>query len=401
MFRDRYLPYLIVLITLCADPFIWYIAFGLNDRIMSVFLISISFLFLAKKKVYMGPKDYLWFGSWIMVFLYINIHGTFLMDTTQIVQSYGYLFKMFSLFVVIYALKKDFSKLLNLFFQYNIFFMYASVLLFFLLLFGIELPSIEFTRSGSWNSFLYPLGIVMDWTQFGNAKIIRISGLTDEPGQLALLILWFMILNEFTLKSSRYRKSLIFCGIFTFSLGFLFSLALFGIYFLFIKINRPILIIKSMAILLSIIIVTYMTVGEDVKSYLNNRIFARILLTPESRKMMAGDNRSEEIIREYKELKSINRLWFGVGITEAQRRNLNVPFSHFGFISYITLYFPIFLLLVKKSNDIRILLLLIIVINFLQRPGIHFMYQMVCLTFIYYAPTLRLDSFKRKSLLLP
>ena len=120
MFKNRYLPYLIVLITFCSDPFIWFTAFGLNDRIMSVFLISISFLFLVKKKVYMGPKDYLWFGSWIMVFLYINIHGTFLMVTTQIVQSYGYLFKMFFLFCIVFVINKDFPKIINLFFKCNI-----------------------------------------------------------------------------------------------------------------------------------------------------------------------------------------------------------------------------------------------------------------------------------------
>ena len=148
-----------------------------------------------------------------------------------------------------------------------------------------------------------------------------------------------------------------------------------------------------------------MTVGQEIKSFLDKRIFARILLTPGSTKIMAGDNRSEEIIREYEEIKSINRLWFGVGITEAQRKNLNVPFSRYGFISYITLYIPIFLLLVKKSKDIRIFLLLIIVINFFQRPGIHFMYQMVCLTFIYYGHSFKnftlFNSNKRESLRLP
>ena len=114
MFKVKYLPYLIVLITFCSDPFIWYTAFGLNDRIMSVLLMSFSFIYLIKKQVFMGHRDYLWIGSWILVFLYINIHGSLLIDTTQIVQSYGYLFKMLFLVVVVYALKKDSLKLLNL-----------------------------------------------------------------------------------------------------------------------------------------------------------------------------------------------------------------------------------------------------------------------------------------------
>jgi len=391
MFKNRYLPYLIVLITFCSDPFIWFTAFGLNDRIMSVFLISISFLFLVKKKVYMGPKDYLWFGSWIMVFLYINIHGTFLMDTTQIVQSYGYLFKMFFLFVLVFVIKKDFPKILHLFFKGNIIIIYASVVLFFLLILGIELPSIEFHHGGPTErlvdkNYLYPLGIVMDKTYFGSIIFNRVCGLTDEPGQLALLITWLLILNEFTLKSKSYRKSLIFCGIFTFSLGFLFSIILLCIYFLFVKLKRPVLIFKNVALLSISIFIVYSLLGDIPKSYINSKIISRLVLTSNQQTFITGDNRTQALINNYNEIKSNDRLLFGFGVTESEKRGITKDFSTYGFVSLFTRYIPLYLLIIMYSKKIRVILLLIVLINFIQRPGIHFVYQMMCLTFIYYAP---------------
>jgi hypothetical protein len=389
MFKVKYLPYLIVLITFCSDPFIWYTAFGLNDRIMSVLLMSFSFVFLIKKQVFMGHRDYLWIGSWILVFLYINIHGSLLIDTTQIVQSYGYLFKILFLVVVIYVVKNDFQKLLHFFFKVNIVIMYASVVLFFLLILGIELPSIEFSQGTSRDlldtNWLYPLGVVMDTAHFGNITFFRIGGLTDEPGQLGLLITWLLVLNEFTLKSKSYRKSLLFCGIFTFSLGFLVSIVLFGIYFLVVKLNRPGLILKNLALLSISMFIVYSLLGDIPRTYLNNEIFSRLVVTSNKKTFITGDNRTESYIHHYDRLKSMDRLWFGLGVNGAIRENLGKAIAIYGVISLFTMYIPFFLLLLKNSNSLKIGLLFIILINFYQRIGIHFSYQMFILTSIYYS----------------
>ena len=51
---------------------------------------------------------------------------------------------------------------------------------------------------------------------------------------------------------------------------------------------------------------------------------------------------------------SQKKLIFGLGITEARKKNMNIPFSQYGIISYLTLYFPVFLLIFKKKKDIKI-----------------------------------------------
>ena len=394
MFKDKYLFHLIILISFFSDPYIWIMAVTKDNRLINIALILISFLFILKKKMILGSRDYIWLGSWVAVFLFINVHGTVLADVTQVVQSYGYLSKMCFLLVVIYALKKDFPQLLKLFFQYNIVIMYASVVLFFLLLFGIELPSIEFTQGTSGmgldRNWLYPLGVVMDKNYVGDAIFNRICGLTDEPGQLALLITWMLVLNEFTLKSKSYRNHLIFCGIFTFSFAFLISIALFGIYFLIVKINRPKLIVRNITLMAILMGLIYSLLGDVPKSYINSKIFERIAdITSDESSGIVGDNKTGSIVRHYNELKSHDRFWFGFGVTESRELALdNQDFSTYGMISLFTRYLPFYLLLLLHIKNIRVLLLLIIVVNFVQRPGIHFVAQMMCLTFIYYSSIL-------------
>ena len=369
-------------------------AFTEDNRLVNIVLILISFLFIFKKKLILDNKDYIWLSSWVAVFLFINIHGTVLGDITQVIQSYGYLFKMCFLLVVIYALKKDFPQLLELFFKYNLVVMYASVLLFFVLLLGIELPSIEFTQGtfgmGLDRNWLYPLGIVMDKNHVGDAIFNRICGLTDEPGQLALLITWMLILNEFTLKSKSYRKHLIFCGVFTFSFAFLISITFFGIYLLIVKINRPILIVRTIAIVTILMVLIYSLLGEAPKSYIESKTFARVAdITSDESSSVVGDNKTQSIVHHYKELNSYDRFWFGFGVTKSRELALNnQDFSTYGMISLLTRYLPFHLLLLLNIKNIRFLLLLIIVVNFIQRPGIHFISQMMCLTFIYYSSLL-------------
>lgn len=391
MFKDKYLFHLIILISFFSDPYIWIMAFTKDNRLINIVLILISFFFILKKRLFLGKRDYIWLGSWVFVFLFINVHGTVLSDITQVVQSYGYLFKMCFLLVVIYALKKDFPQLLTLFFQYNIAIMYASVVLFFLLIFGIELPSIEFTQgtfgTGLDRNWLYPLGIVMDKNYIGDALFNRICGLTDEPGQLALLITWMLVLNEFTLKSKSYRNHLVFCGIFTFSFAFLISVIMFGLYFLVVKINRPILVVRNIALLSISVVLIYSSLGDGPKGYLNAKTFARIAdLTSAGGSGIVGDNKTGSIVHHYNGLKSHDRLWFGFGVTESRELALDQQdFSTYGMISLVTRYFPFYLLFLLHIKNIRVLLLLIIAVNFVQRPGIHFVAQMMCLTFMYYS----------------
>ena len=393
MFKEKYFLHLIVIISLFSDPYIWLMAITKDDRMISGLLILIVLTYLIKKKLFISQRDVVWLVSWIMIVSYILLHGAILNDTTQVTQSFGYMIKIVFLFPVIYSIKSNYEKVLDLFFKYNIIIMYGSVLLFFFILVGIELPSIEFSQgtfgTGLDKNLLYPLGIIMDSSQIGGFVFARINGLTDEPGQLALLITWLLILNEFTLKSSQYRKHLLFCGVFTFSLGYVISISFYLIIYILDaeKISKR----GSRNLLLSIAIgiVIILNLGQAPKLLIDSRIISRFGQTSSREAIMAGDNRTQPIQRNFNYLGHHNRLLFGFGVSESRNRGLTRDFSVYGIASIYFRYLPLYLLLMQIGFKPKALFILLIMINFVQRPGIHFLYQMMTLTFIFYSASLK------------
>jgi hypothetical protein len=61
----------------------------------------------------------------------------------------------------------------------------------------------------------------------GDFQVIRAAGYFDEPGTLAFYLIFALVLNHLTLKSSFHERTLIFSGIFTFSLAFFFTLIIY------------------------------------------------------------------------------------------------------------------------------------------------------------------------------
>ena len=58
------------------------------------------------------------------------------------------------------------------------------------------------------------------FVHFGDIYFIRIAGFCDEPGQLALIITYLLVLNEFTYKKNANRIFLSVAAFFTFSAAF-------------------------------------------------------------------------------------------------------------------------------------------------------------------------------------
>jgi len=394
MFRHKYFIHFIIIVSFFSDPYIWFKAFTQDYRLLNIILIAISVLFLINKKVTWGKKDRVWFGSFLLVFLFLFFHGACLGDKTEMIQSTGYLLKVLFIFVVVYFIKTNGPRLLNLLFEYNLVMIGAGIVLFFLLIVGIRLPYILFHQGTVGTlldkNWLYPLGVVNGQVHIGRLIFTRVTGLTDEPGQLALLITWLLILNELTIKSVKYRKYLLIGGIFTFSLGYFFSIILFANYFILDKKYR-FKVIRYSVISLAIIIFVFLLLPEPVKSVVYTRTVYRLTETKhEGDKKFEGDNRSNAIAGYYADVKKHDRLLFGYGFTEAQNRGNPRMFAEYGFLGLMFVYFPVFVLLFSpKIGNRDKLLILIIIINFIQRPGLHFIFQMLVLTFIYYWPNIK------------
>ncbi len=391
MFKPKYFIYFIILVSFFSDPYIWLLAFTNDYRVVNVVLITVSIIFLLTKKTTWTKRDEIWFGSFLVVFLFILIHASYFGDSAQMIQGTGYFLKILFIFVVVYFIKNNGIKLLNLFFQFNIVMIVAGVLLFFLLLGGIVLPNIEFHQEGELLEIntLYPLGLVNLQTFIGPIIFTRVGGFTDEPGQLALLITWLLILNEFTLKSVNYRKFLLIGGIFTFSLAYFFSLILFAFYFIFQSKYRS-AVIKYLLISVTIILFVFTLLPETVKDIVYLNTVDRLQLTQGGgNQKFEGDNRSSNTQLYYRELEKDDKLLFGYGFTGAQNRENPKLFAVYGFMGCVFNYFPLVVLLFSKKIKFKYkYLLLIIIFNFIQREGIHYIFQMMALTFIYYWPVI-------------
>lgn len=395
MFKRKYLVHYIVLVSFFSDPYIWLLAFTSNYRVINIILIAVSVFFLLNKKVTWGQRDELWFGSFLLVFIFILAHAAYFGDRAEVIQGIGYLSKILFLFVMVYFIKNNGIKLLNLFFQYNIVMIIAGIILFFLLLVGIQLPYIQFSQGATDmfpadTNWLYPLGLVNGQTYIGSIIFTRVGGLTDEPGQLALLITWLLILNEFTLKSVKYRKYLLIGGIFTFSVAYFIFLILFALYFVFQSKYKS-AVIKYSIISLIIILFIFSLLPGPIKNVVYSRTIERLILTEgEGSQKFEGDNRSEAFAVYFKDVVDHNAQFFGYGFTEAQERGNPKLFAVYGFLGLFFIYFPLIFLLFSKRVKLKYkYLLLIIVINFIQRPGIHYIFQMMVLTFMYYSPVIR------------
>lgn len=388
---------LLIFITFLSDPYIWFKAFTHQYRLINILFISAVSVYILHLiilgKVTWGKKDSKWFASLIIVFLFMVVHGIYFKDTTQIIQSIGYLLKIVFIFNFVYAIKATGRHLLELLYNYNIVMIISAIILFFILITGIDLPSITFSQGLSGmlldKNWLYPFGVISDRTFFGQFIFSRANGLTDEPGQLALLITWLLVLNELTVKSKNYRTILIVGGLFTFSLGFYFSLVLYALYF-FYKKEYLLKVVYAGTLAFIIIIVTYFQLPETLQNIVYYRTLQRLETSNDSDKSFEGDNRSEAISNYFNIVKDEGKLLFGYGFTQSQNKGLPRLFAVYGFGGLIFIYIPILLLLFTRELKLKEkFLILILVINFIQRPGIHFIFQMAVLTMIYYWPLIK------------
>ncbi|MDA3778905.1 MAG: hypothetical protein PF487_01530 [Bacteroidales bacterium] len=405
MFKTKYIYFYLIIITFFSDPFIWLLAFTDRYRIVNILLIFTSFIFILGKKIKISKTDKKWFSNLLLVFIFTVIHGLLFRDQTQIIQAIGYLFKVSFLFVCIYFIKKEIKLFIQLFLKFNIFVIYAGIILFVLLLIGIELPSIEFTQNISNNSiyikdinWLYPLGVVNQKTYIGSFIFTSVCGLTDEPGQLGLLIIWLLILNEFTIKSLKIRNTLMITGFFTFSLGYFISLALFSIY-LYIESFRRKSIIQFFAIAIFLLSIGYMVLPQNLQEVVKKETVYRLQKSNDKSKIFEGDNRSQAISTYFNNLNRDKRLIWGYGVTESIKKVNPRLFGVYGFAGLIFIYFPLLILLFRNKYDLKHkFLLLILIINLIQRPGIHYIVQIIILTLIFYWPVLIQVNSTKKSI---
>lgn len=397
--REKYISYSLCvvcnIIILCSTPYITPYLVPHYQLIIGGGLLLLSYL--VEKYV----TNYT-FDTWNRIILFCIImsvlHGllTYLFYFSENgMEGYrnmvGLILKYALLFPVGVLLKKRYHFFLGVIWYVNLIIITLSIILFFLCLNGIPLPYIEFSPDGRPHYFFY-IGATNVLLEFGDFIFIRIAGFCDEPGRLALILTYLLVLNEFTYKKNIFRFFLTFAGVLTFSAAFFITYVPIVIYWFLIGLGN----LKKMLLTIALIMTAYFMGGMlkldvELKDSIDNAVESLIInrFEQDRRGDFNGDNRSASIEMQirgfcYNPIVGI----LGKGGDPQNEYELTDPtfFSNMARYGIFDLFFYspfiyLFLLYIKKKE---FLLFTAIGLNFLQRPGLEHMFFLVVLTLIYY-----------------
>ena len=211
--------------------------------------------------------------------------------------------------------------------------------------------------------------------------LIRASGFFDEPGQLAFFIIHALVLNRIWKHNKKIELILILGGFATTSLAFIISLALYYLVCYSIKYKKLTIIFCLLIVMISGSL-TYFHSDSSLVTFIQRRYLYRIF-DPKSNKIIIHEKNSRfSSFENGKELLKKN-FFLGVGLSKREKLVEENKFGGtsimnflvgFGVVGSLILYLHVFYMLffsVKLQNIQFILLILILFLNYFQRPGVN------------------------------
>jgi len=399
---------LVIIIMLSSSPFITFYLFGNVYFLIStilIILLSISVILLIDSKPNILIEDKNWIISWVTILIALFIYSIFMCvlyrDIYVIRKLIGFAMKFVFLFFSIILIKSHYNSFIKLFFIINIVILIGSILLFIILISGHNLDYFYFIKADNRKHYVFFLGASNALYFIRNSIAIRIAGFADEPGAFALILTYLLIVNELTYKSKFYRFCLILGGLMTFSLAFFISLFFFITYYLRRHINFKRILLLSIIIGLGLLLTN--KVSNNAYNYAINKFRSRFERN-ENKRTFKGDNRSEAFPVQFAAIKK--HPIFGIGLEPNKQKSIEngklsiVYFTAtFGLFGLLFFNIPFYYLLARFVNRKELILVLILGLNYLQRPGITDMFSMISLTLIYYSYKFNLENTHSKKII--
>ncbi|WP_273162901.1 hypothetical protein [Bacteroides fluxus] len=378
-----------VLTCFTSAPYIGYYLFGHSYVLVSGGL-SIGVFLLAY--CYLDSHIDIWMKVVLVFMLSFIFYGCLMIIVTQELSDFrkgvGMAMKCIYVLGSCLIIRNKYEKYLNIFMKVNALIVLMSIILFLILLIGIQWPSTDFLKQDGRMHYLYfPLGATNARYLFGYFTFIRIAGFADEPGALALILTYLLVLNEFTFKSNKYRIIFFIGGILTFSMAFIITIIPILYYWFRIGLFK----IKKffvLGILLASLSIYFVIQNDDIYKGLDTLIFNRF--EKDASGNYNGDNRSFAIPLQKQAFQSSPILGVGFSIDNVYKYNLGYPsfYSYLamhGLFGYLFFYIPFLYIAVKYIKRNELLLLLAIALNYLQRPSIEEMFPLICFSLIFYS----------------
>jgi hypothetical protein len=386
--------WILLIITFSSFPYIGNYLFGsFYILISSGLIILIAAIIIPNYygKELVARKDKEWFVVWIIylfsglvyaILLFLR-EGT-LFDFRRFIGLFFKILFVISAFILII----ESNEFVKIYLKANYVIAVLSIILFVLWTGGVPIPHFTFTKLDGRPHYFFFIGASNAVYNWAGVTTLRSAGFADEPGAFALMLNYFLIINEITFKNNKYRWVFTVAGILTFSLAFYLTLILFLIYWLISKvINLKKLILICTSIITIVLIFNFLYPIEAISKIFDS-FFSRFQYN-ESSGTFEGDNRSESFILQWQAIKENVFLGLGDNLEIKSKYELYNP-SIIGFVANYGLYGIIFFLLPIYSVAIKYLktkefvLMLVLLVSYLQRPGIEDMFSMLSLSFIFY-----------------
>lgn len=396
--RMRILILFSVLVIFLTRPYLGYV-FLPNTYCILAAAITIFVLIFSFKYAEFDRNDRIFILVWLLwamstiIFAYVQ---TYLLENASLLElrkAIGKSFKVLYVIAVIILIKKNYSFFLKCLYGINFIILFFSVILFFLLLSGYHVNHWRTPIRESIHLFYLNDGFFIGASnivkQLSHGVFIRISGFSDEPGALALIIINLIILNEFTYKSKAINFILLAAGIFTFSIAFVISIILIYLYWLIASKKKIVFVLTSGLLIIALISFYQFFANQKVQNAVDAFFISRFQ-ADDTTFSIKGEGR----IRSLYEGHSINAFmdnpFWGLGTEKAIRMkatitNIVTELAMYGLFGFFLFYLPFYYLVLKNIKRIEVLLLVILFINFLQRPGIYELFPMVIITLLNYS----------------
>lgn len=223
----------------------------------------------------------------------------------------------------------------------------GTIAFFVVFLFGLS-PVFSYENVDGKIGYFFGLSCTNSYLEYTN--IFRYSGFFDEPGAMGLWGLYAILLNKLLFDNKIIEIILIFCLIFTFSIGFYVSIALYLFLFYF---N-----LKNKKMILSLVIL-FIGVFSFI---LSNDTFYRMTLGrftyDKSTGTIVGNNRDTQ--QENATKYFFENPLLGVGAENAVKMaergvdindNIMTPFAKDGLIGMFLIYYPFFSACLKRHEN--------------------------------------------------
>lgn len=386
--------FIILFLTFSSFPYIGNYFFGSFYILVSAGLIALISaviipMYFSDKLLTKRSEE--WLVIWFIYLLSVLFYATFLGIREETLSDFrrflGLFLKVLFVFSCFVLIIKS-NELVNIFLKVNCIIALLSIILFVLLTAGLPFPFFTFTKLDGREHYFFFIGasnVVYNWS---GVTTLRIAGFADEPGAFALMLNYFLFINEVTFKNRFYRWIFSIAGVLTFSLAFYLTFIFFITYWLIsgvINFKRLVLLTIFVGAIFISFTVFYKTEALSMNFDIIFRRFKFDYMTG----TYVGDNRSGSFGLQLQAIKDNLFLGLGDNVDEKAKYELYNPsflsfVANYGFFGVIFFLLPIYYLIVKYMNTKQFLLLLVLLFSYLQRPGIEDMFSMLSLSFIFF-----------------